>query len=81
MACNRLQSIDDQQLTCDVLPVQDYLFTYKRGIEGVTTQDVLEAAQRHLHPPEQLVVVAADARLAKPQLEARDKIVVLLSLD
>ena len=39
---------------------QDYLFQYKAGIEKVTSEDVRSAAQRHLHPDQQIVVVAAD---------------------
>ena len=61
--------------------LQDYLFTYKKGIEGVTAQDVLAAAGRHLHPAQQTVVMAADADLVRPQLERRGKTVVPLSLD
>lgn len=39
---------------------QDYLFQYKAGIEHVTSEDVRNAAQRHLHPDQQIIVVAAD---------------------
>ncbi|CAL5221100.1 g3232 [Coccomyxa viridis] len=60
---------------------EDYLFTYKKGIEGVTAQDVLAAAGRHLHPAQQIVVMAADANLVRPQLERRGRTVVSLSLD
>ena len=39
---------------------QDYLFQYKAGIEQVTSEDVRNAAQRHLHPDQQIIVIAAD---------------------
>lgn len=64
-----------------LLAVQDYLFTYKKGIEGVTPDDVLAAARRHLHPSKQAVVMAADAKYAKPQLEASGRAVVPIRLD
>lgn len=44
-------------------------------------EDVLAAARRRLHPQEQVVVVAADARSARPQLERRGWDVVPLALD
>ena len=61
--------------------MQDYLFTYKKGIEGVTAEDVLAAAGRHLHPAQQTVVMAADANLVRPLLEMRGRTVVPLSLE
>jgi zinc protease len=61
--------------------VQDYLFQFKAGIEKVTTQDVLEAARRHLHPDQQVVVIAANAEALRPQLEAQGRRVVPLVLD
>ena len=64
-----------------LLALQDYLFTYKKGIEGVTPDDVLAAAKRHLHPSQQAVVMAADAKYVKPQLEASGRAVVPLQLD
>ncbi|CAK0782146.1 hypothetical protein CVIRNUC_005584 [Coccomyxa viridis] len=60
---------------------EDYLFTYKKGIEGVTPDDVLAAAKRHLHPSKQAVVMAADAKYVKPQLEASGRAVVPIRLD
>ncbi|KAK9830103.1 hypothetical protein WJX72_009788 [[Myrmecia] bisecta] len=60
---------------------QDYLFQYKAGIEAVTAQDVLEAAQRHLHPAQQTVVMAADAGLIRQRLVDQGRTVVDLSLD
>ena len=61
--------------------MQDYLFTYKKGIEGVTAEDVLAAAGRHLHPAQQTVVMAADASLVRPLLEMRGRTVVPLNLE
>jgi zinc protease len=42
---------------------------YRSGIEQVQPADVLAAAQRHLHPDRQTVVVAGDAKSLRPQLE------------
>lgn len=47
---------------------QDYLFQYKAGIEKVTSEDVQHAAQRHLHPDQQIVIVAADKSLFEGRL-------------
>ena len=63
------------------LALQEYLSTYKKGIEGVTPDDVLAAAKRHLHPFQQTVVMVADAKNVRPQLEASGRAVVPLSLD
>lgn len=60
---------------------QDYLFRYKAAVEAVTPADVLAAARRRLHPQSQVVVVAADARSARPQLERGGWDVVPLALD
>ena len=61
--------------------LQDYLFTYKKGIDRVTPDDVLAAAKRHLHPSQQTIVMAADAKYVKAQLEASGRAVVPFSLD
>ena len=50
---------------------QDYLMQYKTGIEKVTSADIQHAAQRHLHPANQTVVIAADQQLFKAALEQR----------
>ena len=48
----------------------DYYDTYRGRVRAVTTADVLEAAQRHLHPEHfQLVVVGAPGAVRGP-LEA-----------
>lgn len=60
---------------------QDYLFTYKSGIEAVTAEDVLGAAQRHLHPSQQTVVLAADASAVKQSLEEHGRRVILITVD
>lgn len=60
---------------------QDYLFTYKTGIEAVTADDVLGAAQRHLHPAQQTVVVAADASEVQQSFEERGRRVIPTALD
>lgn len=61
--------------------VQDYLFQYRAGIEAVTPQDILAAARRHLHPRQQAVVMAADASVFQPQLEAAGMRVLPLTVD
>ncbi|BFI40456.1 hypothetical protein MPTK2_7g09700 [Marchantia polymorpha subsp. ruderalis] len=40
---------------------QDFLFKYKRGVEATTALDVLKAAQRHLHPNAQPILIVTDA--------------------
>ncbi len=60
---------------------QDYLFRYKAAVEAVEPADVLAAARRRLHPAGQVVVVAADAALAGPQLERAGWDVVPLPLE
>ena len=60
---------------------QDYLFQYKAGIEQVTSEDVRNAALRHLHPERQTVVVAADRDTFEAPLTQRFGNVELLSID
>lgn len=48
---------------------QDFLFTYKSGIQAVAPSDVLRAAANHLHVGQQTMVITADTRLVKQQLE------------
>jgi hypothetical protein len=62
-------------------PMQDYLFTYKAGIEAVTAGDILAAAQRHLHPGQQTVVMAADAEAFTRQLEEGGRRVLPMAVD
>ena len=50
---------------------QDYLFQYKAGIEKVTSEDVRNAAARHLHPDQQTVVIAADKSIFEQRLTQR----------
>ncbi|GMH42121.1 hypothetical protein BSKO_10040 [Bryopsis sp. KO-2023] len=51
----------NRSMTFDILGLpQDYLFQYKSRVEGVTTEDVLQAAAKHLHPGNQVMVVAGD---------------------
>lgn len=61
--------------------LQDYLFTYKAGIEAVTAEDILAAARKHLHPQQQAVVVAADASAVSGQLRNQGRRVVPLTVD
>lgn len=60
---------------------QDYLFQYKTGIEQVTSEDVRNAAQRHLHPNQQTVIVAADKDAFEMQLTQRFGDLQLLTVD
>ena len=60
---------------------QDYLFQYKTGIEQVTSEDVRNAAQRHLHPDQQVVVVAADRNAFEAALTHKFGKVELLTID
>ncbi|KAA6423167.1 MAG: peptidase M16 domain [Trebouxia sp. A1-2] len=60
---------------------QDYLFQYKTGIEHVTSEDVRNAALRHLHPEQQIVVVAADRDSFEAPLKQRFGKVESLSID
>lgn len=61
--------------------MQDYLFTYKAGIEAVTAEDILAAAKRHLHPMQQAVVLAADASAVESQLLSHGRHVIPLVVD
>eukprot|EP00891_Asterochloris_glomerata_P007133 jgi/Astpho2/7133/e_gw1.00111.7.1_t len=60
---------------------KDFLFQYRAGIEAVTTEDVLAAAQRHLHPDQQIIVMAADKQIAEPALRQKGWQVQLLDVD
>lgn len=59
----------------------DYLTQYKAGIEQVTAADVRNAAQRHLHPKNQTIVVAADRTTFESALQQRFSTVQSLSID
>ena len=60
---------------------QDYLFQYKAGIEQVTSKDVQSAAQRHLHPDQQIVVIAADRDTFEAPLTQKFGKIEMLTLD
>ncbi len=60
-------TVNAMSIVYDVL-LQDYLFTYKTGIEAVTRDDILQAARRHLHPEQQAIVVAGDRNLLEKSL-------------
>ena len=47
----------------------------------MTTEDVLAAAQRHLHPDQQIIVMAADKTVAEPALRQKGWQVQLLDVD
>lgn len=48
---------------------QNFILEFKEGIENVQEGDVLQAAQRHLHPKQQPIVVVADAKAIRKDLE------------
>ena len=48
----------------------DYFDRYRERVRAVTTDDVLEAARRHLHPDQLQVVAAGDPRAIVAPLEA-----------
>jgi zinc protease len=49
---------------------RDYLQRYQEGVQRVRAEDTLEAARQHLHPQKMTVVVVADAKSTRPQLES-----------
>ena len=60
--------------------VQDYLLSYRDRIQAVTSDEVLQAAKRHLHPLDQQVVVVADAAASQEQLMMQARTVLPLKL-
>ena len=50
----------------------DYFDAYRRNIAGVTADDVLQAAQRHLLPGELLVLAVGDPEVIRGPLEKLD---------
>ena len=50
----------------------DYFDTYRDGIRAVAAEDVLAAAQRHLHPERLRTVVVGDPATVRSSLEALD---------
>lgn len=48
---------------------QDYPFTYRTRLSAVTAEDVRAAAERHLHPQQQVTVVVGDGKVLAPLLE------------
>jgi zinc protease len=50
----------------------DYFDRYRDGIRGVTSEDVLAAAQRHLHPDRLRTVVVGDPATIRTPLTALD---------
>eukprot|EP00963_Diacronema_lutheri_P007776 scaffold676_cov316-Pavlova_lutheri.AAC.3 len=49
---------------------EDFIYRYRDELEGTTSSDVLQAARRHLHVGEQPIVVVADARTVREELES-----------
>ena len=60
--------------------LQDYLFQYRDKIQAVTAEDVLRAAEKHLHPGTQDIVVVADASVALPTLQKQRRTILPLEL-
>ena len=69
-----------QKHALNMQPLQDYLFQFRDKIQAVTGDDVLSAAQRHLHPAQQDIIVAADASLNLMQLQQQSRVIVPLEL-
>ncbi|KAI5069426.1 hypothetical protein GOP47_0015727 [Adiantum capillus-veneris] len=57
---------------------QNFLFSYKKKVEELTTVDILEAARRHLHPGLQPVLVVADASKVMSALKTLGREIVVL---
>jgi len=76
-----LTNLGTSELYATVGLPQDYLFQYKTGIEQVTSEDVRNAALRHLHPEQQIVVVAADRDSFEAPLKQRFSNVESLTID
>ncbi len=49
---------------------QDFIFKYKKLVEQTTANDVLKAAQVHLHPESQTVLIVTDVQKVQPLLAA-----------
>eukprot|EP00249_Psilotum_nudum_P020485 c27726_g1_i2 orf=222-2186(+) len=49
---------------------QDFLFNYKRKVEGITSSEILQAAQRHLHPSSHPVLIVTDVSKLGPSLQS-----------
>lgn len=49
---------------------EDFIYRYRDELEGTTSSDVLEAARRHLHVGDQPIVVVADARSVRKELDS-----------
>lgn len=60
---------------------QDFPFKYKRAVEGLTAEAVLEASRKHLHPLEQPILVVADASAVRPALAGLGLPVVDVQVD
>ena len=58
-----------REVTFDLVGLpKDYVQQYQEGLQRVTAADVLAAAQRHLHPDKQTIVVVGDASKVKGSL-------------
>lgn len=57
---------------------QNFLFDYKKKVEELTSNDILEAAKRHLHPGVQPILVVVDASKVRSALQTLGREIVLL---
>lgn len=57
---------------------QNFIFDYKKKVEGLTSDDILEAAKRHLHPGAQPILVVADASKVRSALQKLGREVVMV---
>ncbi|KAJ7525004.1 hypothetical protein O6H91_17G031900 [Diphasiastrum complanatum] len=51
---------------------QNFLFQYKKGVEEVTRDQILQAAKRHLHPSSQPILVVTDVTKLAPLFSSLD---------
>lgn len=49
---------------------EDFLFEYRRAVEEITTEDILQAAQKHLNPDRIVTVVVGNQSEIQPDLSS-----------
>ncbi|MBK9215865.1 MAG: insulinase family protein [Chloracidobacterium sp.] len=59
----------------------DYLQTYREHVASVTTDDVLDAAQKYVRPDEMAIVIVGDAAEVRPQAESYAETVEIFDTD
>jgi zinc protease len=59
----------------------DYLQTYREHVAAVTTEDVLDAAQKYVRPDEMAIVIVGDAGQVRSQAESYAETVEIFDTD